>query len=352
MASLSSTAPRIAVLLPAHNAACTLEAALESLRAQTCGAIRVIVIDDGSTDATPDLLRATRIAWRHGPPLTAIRLETRAGIAGALAAAAAAAGEVEFLARQDADDTSRPQRLARQLQYLDEHPDVGLVATGIETVAPAGSTDGWRRYEAWLSACVTPTEIARGLWIESPLPHPTVMMRRTAYDAAGGYRERGWPEDYDLWLRMLRRGIPMAKLPEILYDWTDHPGRASRSLPAYAPEAFLACKAHHLARHLGGRPVIVWGAGRDGRRASRAFLREGITLRAFLDIDPRKIGRTARGVPIHDAEIWMQEEAARGPREDRPMVVAAVGTAGARALIRARLTAAGLEEGADFLCVA
>lgn len=350
---MPSPEPRIAVLLPARNAAATLSAALESLRAQTCPDFCVIVIDDGSTDGTSELVRRAQTSWRGTPGLTSIRLEVGTGIAGALAAGAAAARDVEFLARQDADDRSRPERLERQLRFLDEHGDVGLVATGFETVSAEPPTDGWLRYEAWLARCVTPEEIARGLWIESPLPHPTVMMRRAAYERAGGYRNAGWPEDYDLWLRMLRLGIRMAKLPEVLYEWADHPGRASRTLPAYTPEAFLACKAHHLARLLRDRPVIIWGAGRDGRRAARACRREGIELRAFLDIDPRKVGRIAQGCPILAADAWLRDRgSARGSGTEEPLVLAAVGTAGARELIRDRLRQAGLVEGTDFLCVA
>jgi FlaA1/EpsC-like NDP-sugar epimerase len=142
----------------------------------------------------------------------------------------------------------------------------------------------------------------------------------------------------------------MERLPEVLYRWSDHPARASRTQPEYSPESFLACRAHHLSRFLRGRPVIVWGAGRDGRRAARALLREQVEVAAFLDIDPRKIGRTAFGAPIRAAEEWLARSA---PGEEaRPLILAAVGTAGARDLIRARLVSGGFREGTDFLCIA
>lgn len=351
---MTPTKPPVAVLLPVRDGARTLGAALESLRAQTSTDFRLFVIDDGSRDETPELLRREQGRWGACPGLTIIRLEEPAGIAAALAVGAAAARDHPFLARQDADDRSLPPRLERQRAFLESHPEVALVATDVRLESAAPITDGWRRYERWLRACGTPEEIARNLWIESPLPHPTVMLRREAYDRAGGYREGPWPEDYDLWLRMHRAGAQMAKLSEELYVWTDHPMRASRTQPQYRPEQFLACKAHHLAAFLGGRSVIVWGAGRDGRRTARALLREGARITAFLDIDPRKTGRKAYGLPIREAGSWLAEPVRSDaqPGENRPIVLVAVGLEGAREVIRPRLLGAGLVEGDDFLCVA
>lgn len=344
----------LAVLLPVFNAEATLAEALDTLHGQAFRAFRVIAVDDGSTDCTAGILARIQALWskegaHSGPRLTVLRHSAREGIVRSLQDAASEARGAAILARHDADDLSHPERFARQLAFLRDNPQVGLVAAGVETISESAPTDGWRRYEAWLDSCSTPGEIAANLWVESPLPHPTVMMRRSAHDRAGGYRDMGWPEDYDLWLRMLRAGILMARLPERLVQWRDHPGRASRSLPEYSADRFLACRAHHLARHLDGRPAIVWGAGRDGRRAAVALLKEGQAIEAFLDIDPRKIGRTGYGIPILAAESWVEENRNRACR---PVVLAAVGTAGARGLIKARLVEAGYVEGPDFLCIA
>lgn len=369
------TPPRVAILLPVRNGASTLLAALESLAAQTFGEFECLIVDDGSTDESAQIAEAfaardSRMRCLRQPP---------SGLVVALEHGRAST-QAPYLARQDADDVSLPDRFERQVRHLDGHPEVGLVATRVEIVTWGGETDGARRYARWLDGCVTAGQIACGLWVESPLPHPTVMVRREILAAAGGYRDRGWPEDYDLWLRLLRRGVKMEKLPCVGLRWFDHPGRASRTQPAYHRDRFLACRAHHLARVLDGRAVILWGAGRDGRHAGRALLQNGVSIEAYWDIDPRKIGRTRQGRPILDAEEGLQslarssDASARGESapggtpgsgevaalwapvhaltRERPVVLATVGSAGARELIQARLHGAGFHEGRDFLCLA
>ena len=346
--------------MPARNAADTIGPALRSLQEQTLSEFRCIAIDDGSTDATAEVMRAT---VRHDPRFEIVSQEPL-GIAETLRRAALLCAE-PLLARQDADDVSHPERLARQRDFLLAHPEIGLVATGVITQSDRESTAGWKRYERWMDEAHAPREIANALWVESPFAHPTVMMRREAYDAAGGYRSDGFPEDYDLWLRMNRVSIRLAKLPDRLYRWTDRPDRASRTLPEYTTQRFLECRAHHLRRHLGSRPVVIWGAGRDGKRASKQLLSEGLALDGFLDIDPRKIGRTVRNRPVWSASEWLRQAPRRasgedaGARtelpplvEDHPIVLAAVGTEGARELIRERLEQLGWIEGEDFLCIA
>ncbi|MEZ4648391.1 MAG: glycosyltransferase [Candidatus Eisenbacteria bacterium] len=331
--------PAVSVLLPVRNASSTLPGALDSLLAQTFTDFECIAIDDGSTDGTAGVL-ATYAG--QDPRVRVARIEP-SGIVAALDVAVGLA-RGRLLARQDADDRSHPQRFAAQVEFLRANPDIDLVATQVTHVGTP-LTDGGRRYLDWVRSCRKPEEIANGLWVESPLPHPTVLMRRSIFEDVGGYRDEGWPEDYDLWLRMLRRGARFGKVDRDLYEWADAPERASRTQPQYAPERFLACRAHHLAAFLKGRDTIVWGAGRDGRRFARTFLAQGGVVSSFLDIDPRKIGRKAYGRPIEEAEAGL---ARRGDR----LVLVAVGAKGARGIIRAALGDSGCVEGADYICVA
>ena len=109
-------------------------------------------------------------------------------------------------------------------------------------------------------------------------------------------------------------------------------------------ENFLRAKAHYLARLISARRnIVVWGAGMTGRRLSKHLLREGLQIEAVVDIDPRKIGRAMRGLPIVPPHYLERKDA---------FVVTAVSSLGARGLIRERLKAMGKREGEDFVCAA
>jgi hypothetical protein len=157
-------------------------------------------------------------------------------------------------------------------------------------------------------------------------------------------------EDYDLWLRLYLAGARFAKVDQVLLDWREGPERLTRRDGRYSVENFLRAKAYYLARGpLADRDaVIIWGAGMMGRRLSKQLVRQGAPLVAFVDIDPRKIGRTRRGLPI----LPPQEFPAWWGRYASPVLLAAVGARGARPLIRAQVQRFGLREGLDWWCVA
>jgi glycosyltransferase involved in cell wall biosynthesis len=333
--------PRISVLMPCYNVADTLDETLQSLFAQTESDFEIVAVDDGSSDESLAILQAAAaqdarlrvLAWEH------------AGIIPALNAGLAACS-ADYVARMDADDLAQPQRLVLQADYLDAHPNVGLVASRVEGFPKAELRQGFQIYIEWLNSLVSDADIRRERFVESPLAHPSVMFRKALVAEVGGYQEQGWPEDYDLWLRLLERGVRMAKVPELLLSWRDLPQRLTRSDSRYSLENFLRAKAHYLLRGpLEGRDaVLIWGAGMMGRRLSKHLLRGGAPIEAFIDIDPKKIGRTRRGKPIIAAEElpeWWR-------RYSRPVLLAAVGSRGARALIRERLNGMGFMESEDW----
>jgi glycosyltransferase involved in cell wall biosynthesis len=335
----------VSVLMPCFDAAATVDEAVESILAQTYTDFELVAVDDGSKDDT----RARLEAWAERDRRVIAMPRPHGGLVEALQVGLAAC-RAPLVARMDADDRSLPERLARQVAYLGTHPQTCVVGCLVEGFPASDVRQGFQLYIEWLNSLTTPETIAGELYVESPLAHPSVLMRREWLERVGGYQERGWAEDYDLWLRLHLSGGSFAKVPEVLLLWREHPARATRTDARYSVENFLRAKAHYLVRGpLADRQsLIIWGAGQMGRRLSKHLVRQGAPLRAFVDIDPAKIGRLRRGVPIV-APADLPSLWASSPQ---PILLAAVGSRGARSLIRDQLTALGLAEGVDWWAAA
>src|SRR3974377_2223128 len=102
-----------------------------------------------------------------------------------------------FIARMDGDDVPLPGRLGAQLDAMDRNPRLGALGTLVEGFPHSAIGEGLRLYIAWQNAVVSPEDHAREIYVEAPLCHPSVMLRREALDRVGGYREVTWAEDYD-----------------------------------------------------------------------------------------------------------------------------------------------------------
>jgi glycosyltransferase involved in cell wall biosynthesis len=332
--------PRVSVLLPFRDVEATIDEAVASVLEEREIAIELIAIDDFSADRSAEIVRARA---RRDPRIVLVKGEGR-GIARALSVGLEHA-RGPWIARMDGDDVSLPGRFRRQLAALERDPRLAAIGTRIEAFPETEIAGGLARYVAWQNALITPEEHARDLFVEAPLCHPSVMFRRDALERVGGWRDRDWPEDYDLWLRLDAAGLAIAKVPEVLLRWRQRAGRATFADPRYALERHRALKAAFLAPLLRAetRALVCWGAGPTGRRLARALEQEGIRFARFVDIDPRKIGGRARGAPIaHPREL----------DRARDVVIVAVGAAGARDLIRADLAQRGFVERRDSYCAA
>jgi GT2 family glycosyltransferase len=300
-----------------------------------------VVVDDGSRDGTLEV--AERLAGRDRR-VRVVRGPGE-GIARALNRALAAV-DAPLLARMDADDVAWPRRLALQVEALEADPSLAAVGSRVRLLPRALVRDGMRRYVAWLNSLTTPALVARDLFVEAPLVHPAALLRRAPLEAAGGWRDGPFPEDYDLWLRLAAAGGRLTNLPATLLDWRESAGRLTRTDGRYALHRHMALKCAALAAGplAGAAEVALWGAGETGRAFADALAAVGIRVATFVEVDARKIGRTIRGAPVVSCQ-------AVASLRGLPLLVA-VGAPGARDLIRAELAGRGFEEGRDFRCVA
>jgi glycosyltransferase involved in cell wall biosynthesis len=336
--------PRVSVVLPVFEAAPTLRRALDSIRVQSFRDWELVAVDDGSTDASPSILAEVA---RIEPRLRVVS-RVHAGIVSALNAGVELA-RGDLVARMDADDESHPERLTEQVALLARHPEIGVAGCLVAFGGDRADRAGYAAHVDWLNTLVTPDAIELGRFVDAPFAHPSVVFRRSLVARWGGYREGDFPEDHELWLRWLEAGVRMAKVPRALFTWHDRPDRLSRTHPRYAPEAFYRLKATYLVRWLlarvpAERPILIWGAGRLTRRRIDPLCQAGVRVRAYIDIDPKKLGihRDGRRVIAPDAL----------PPPGEAFVLGYVANRGARELQRAHLEARGWVEGRDFLFAA
>lgn len=331
-------------MLPTRNAGATVEKAVRSILDGTWTDLELIAIDDGSTDDTLTRLRQLALRERR---LKVVATEAR-GLVAALNHGLDLAEAEDFIARMDADDESLPTRLEKSVSALIRQPALAGVGTQVEIFRDdQPPSPNLLRFAGWLNSLTSPQTLRDQRFIESPLCHPSVTLRRYALDAVGGWEEGDFPEDWQLWLKMLDRGFPLTCLPEVLFRWRDHPRRATRNDPRYRHEAHHALKARYLAPLLTPLPLTqtyIWGAGEVGLKMLRALLPLGVKVRALIDVDPRKIRQRIEGIPV------IEPEQLRPPRGDK--LVAAVGAKGAREEIRTYLRQKLWREGIDYWCVA
>jgi len=254
--------------MPVRNGVPWVREAVTSVLTQTAGDLELIVIDDGSTDDTPEVLAAFR------DPRLRIEQQPSAGITRALVRALKLA-RAPLVARLDADDVALPDRLERQRRFLDNRPEVGLLGTGARELDPAG------REVRIVRPPSNDESIRRALIRANPFVHSSVVMRREVLDRVGGYDpEFPVAQDYDLWMR-LARVTRLANLPDALVIRRLTAGRVSAvrdgdRLRAEARVRWRAVRCHAYPWWCAGfalRPLVVLTLPVSWRRVLRESTR-------------------------------------------------------------------------------
>lgn len=259
-----SAVPTVSVLLPVRNGLPWIERALASVQAQTLADLEIIVLEDGSTDDTPRWLAT----------VSDDRLQVIAtggvGIARALNLGLAAA-RAPYIARQDADDESRPDRFAAQVAVLDARPDIDVVASTADYIDQTNTdvvNDWVRAVRAQHDPAASPDDIRRLMPLTCCVTHGSIVARTHVLRDAGGYRDALVPaEDYDLWLRLLP-SHRFLKLADRLYRYRLHPGQTAAQASTSQTRQAIRAKLQYLRRTCPGlampaRMTIVGGTRGD-----------------------------------------------------------------------------------------
>jgi len=292
--------PPVSVVLPFKDSRACFRRSLDSLLAQSHTHFEVVLIDNGSSDGSHSI--ALDFAERD----ERFRCLTRAGSLVDALNFGLESARGKWIARMDSDDICHRDRLQLQLRAAEERHEETVVSCRVRSFPHSSVSKGYRSYEEWINSTTEPEEIEKNLFVESPVPHPTAFYHRLSVLKAGGYREQGLPEDYELWLRLWSRGFSFYRVPRILLGWRESPERLSRVSPDYSLSSFYRLKAMYL-KHLpclSDRVIYVAGTGQCARRFSGYLLREGFTILAFLSPERELHRESLRGRPVVSVKDW------------------------------------------------
>jgi len=336
----TDTGPFVSVLLPFHNAAETMADCIESILEQRLTDFEIIAVNDFSNDDSLSVLK------EYDDDRIKIIDNEHRGLVSALNTGLAYC-TAPLIARMDADDIMYSNRLVKQYEYMRQHHDVVLLATQARKFPEATIRNGYREYMRWQNSVLSHDDIRNQIYIESPFAHPSVMFRRDSVIAAGAYREGVFPEDYELWLRLMHLGHRMEKLPQVLLDWRESEDRLSRVSENYSRNAFDCLRAEYLSqdKRIHNKRIAFWGAGRKTRQRARHLLDKGYEPIVWIDIDPKKIGNRINGVEVVEP-AWLEQSNVDG---DKPFVLNYVTNHGARDIARNYLQRIGYIRGQNYL---
>ena len=290
-----------------HDGERFLAEAIESVLGQSVSELELLVIDDGSNDVTPEILDGFAARDRR----VVVRRQDNQGRTPSLNRGVALA-RAPLVARLDADDVCLPERFARRVAFLDRHPAVALVGGAVRLIDDGGRAFKESRYP------LSDDEIRRAFAYTTPFVHSAVMFRRSAFDAAGGYRTcLVETEDLDLWLRIAERH-ELANLPDTVVAYCLHGGQATvRGLELQAL-CLVAARLSARARGAGEPDPLA-----DAARIDEAWLlAHGATTReiaqAIVDSATWLAKLMGRAGYAEQADDLLDAVQARARREPHP----------------------------------
>jgi len=269
---VSKENPKVTVLMPVYNGEKYLRDAVESILNQTFTDFEFLIINDGSTDGSAGIINSY-----CDPRICLVNNETNLKLVASLNKGLGLA-RGEYIARMDCDDISLPDRLAKQVAFMDAFPEYGLCGTNMMITDMGGNLIS---SQCWPE---TPVPLEWTLLWENPVAHPTVMLRtRTLQEFNLNYRDVP-SEDLDLWCRLVLRA-KIARLPEVLLHYRFH-----------SDSAFNLKKKDHLLQAI-----------RSSRDLAFAITQQDVPeFHGALTVYPGAMGEPSRHYEIRAVNEWLE----------------------------------------------
>lgn len=278
----------ISVILPFYNAEQTLNRAIQSISQQSYSNFECILVNNNATDSS---LQIAQNQCKKDKRFVLIH-ENKQGVMYASNAGCSAA-KGKYIARMDADDESLPHRLQEQYQFLEKHPEFDVVTGMVQYMRHRENTEGFLRYVIWVNSLKNHQDIFNQRFVDAPIINPTTMWRKSTEVKLGLYRGGDFPEDYEMWLRWLSKGVKIGKLNKSILRWYDSDTRLTRTHSIYRNEAFYKIKTKYLAEYLKNTnplypKVAVWGASRISRKWINLLEQEGLDIALYIDTNTKR----------------------------------------------------------------
>jgi len=334
---MSTSEPSVSVLLPVFNGEKHLQECLDSVIQQDMGDWELVVVDDQSTDRTPEILLDaasfdSRIRTFRNP---------QKGLISALQLAFSKSNGT-YLTRMDHDDLMPGHRLRVMRHAARSFGEGALVLGLVRYFSDVGDLgDGYQRYESWLNRLTSSGDNFTEIYKECSIPSPAWLTRRSDFLKAGAFDPLVYPEDYDLAFRFRQAKLQVVSVPEEVLLWRDHPTRGSRNALVYADNRFSELKVNYFQDddYDATRELVLWGAGKRGKQLAKLLQEKGLTFRWWCN-QQSKIGKEIYGVIMESSELLGSSA--------NPQIIVAVAGPNDQTEIRKRLDQLTLKQGKDY----
>lgn len=299
---------------------------LDSVLAQTYPHWELIAVNDNSSDSSPEILQE----YAEKDDRVRVFDSDRPRLIRTLQAGYAQA-KGDLINRMDSDDRMPSYKLQMLVEHWLNHGKGTVIAGGTEHFVDKGRVgDGFIRYEQWLNEVAKKNTHYQEIYKECVIPSHCWIIHKDDFEAVGGFEPVVYPEDYDLCFRFYQKGLKVVGIDAILHYWRDRSERISRTWEEYEDNRYFDLKVRYfyeLDRDR-SRPLVLWGAGRNGKDLAKLLLEQEDTLHWVCD-NKKKIGKDVYGIRMqHFKSI---------ANLDNPQVIIVVTTPGAQKAIRKHL---------------
>ncbi len=329
--------PLISIVMACRDTEPYIRKCLDSILNQTYRNWELLAVNDHSVDRTAEILndyaqRDSRVKWFHSEGDKLIpALQTGIKQAKGL-----------LINRMDSDDYMPKDKLESMWKVYQNYGKGYVVAGGTEHFVEEGEVgDGFLRYEQWLNNVARNNLHYQEIYRECVIPSHCWLIHRDDFLKVGAFDPLVYPEDYDLCFRFYREGLKVVGMDKVLHYWRDRGDRISRTWDCYQDNRYLELKIRYFQEldRDPERPLVLWGAGRNGKDMAKILLYSDMKFHWVCD-NPRKVGKDIYGIKLEALEAI--------PDIEHPQIMVVVSSPDARTIITDQLSQWGKKPVADY----